>query len=165
VTGGSCSIPSVGPAVTCGLANLSPQEERTIILHVQRALISGPATNTANVFSPDTAEANTTNNTSSAYLTVDPIADITVNGKTVNPSPALVGVPITYTLSVKNLGPNEATNVILTEVIDTSRFELIPGSVSTTKPGVTSCDFASSPDRVSCDMGTFLLGQVFQTSF
>jgi large repetitive protein len=165
VTNGSCAIPGVGPTVNCALTNLNPQEERTIILRVQRALISGPATNTATISSPDTAESNLANNTSSAFMTVDPVSDITVNSKTVNPNPARIGAPVTYTLSVKNLGPNEANDVVLTDIIDTTRFELIAGTVTTTKPGVTSCDFVSGPDRVSCNMGTFLLGQVFQTSF
>jgi large repetitive protein len=164
VTNGSCDIPAIGPDVTCALIDVNPQEERVIILRVQRALISGAATNTASISSPDTAESNLSNNDSSAYLNVAPIADITVNSKTVNPNPARVGAALTYTLSIKNLGPNEAANVVLTDLIDTTRFELAAGSVSTTKPGVTSCDFVSG-DRVTCDMGTFLLGQVFQTSF
>jgi large repetitive protein len=167
VTDGSCAVPGPGGGgtINCVLNNLAAAEERTITLRVDRALASGPATNTATVFSPDTAESDTSNNTSSAYLDVEPLADITVNGKTVNPNPARVGALITYTLSVKNLGPNEANTVVLTDLVDTSRFEIIPGSVSTTKPGVTTCDFAAGPDRVVCEMGTFQRGQVFQTSF
>jgi len=72
-------------------------------------------TNRANV-SSDLYDWNTANNNGSASVTVPPAVDIEVT-KTVNNSSPNVGESITFTLTVRNNGPDTATNAIVTDTL------------------------------------------------
>ncbi|MBK6599740.1 MAG: DUF11 domain-containing protein [Proteobacteria bacterium] len=158
--GDSCT--RSGASVTCTLTNLAPAESRTILIEMARSVESGTFNNQAFVSSPDAVDSNSGNNSDPAQVTIDPIADVTVTQKTVNPNPVVVGVPFTYTISFSNVGPTPASSVVVSDPIDPTRFTVTAGSVSTTRSGVT-CTFVANV--ASCPMGTMTRGQTFQMSF
>jgi uncharacterized repeat protein (TIGR01451 family) len=79
------------------------------------ALVEGPgaATNTATVNHSDQTDINPDND-SASVTTTPQLADLTVT-KTASQAVIQVGVPLVYTVSVHNNGPDAATNVIVTE--------------------------------------------------
>jgi uncharacterized repeat protein (TIGR01451 family) len=82
---------------------------------------------------------------------VSTAADVSIT-KTASPSPATVGQPLTYTLTVRNAGPLPATNVTVTDVLQTgANF----GS-ATANPG--SCTFTAGTRTVSCALGSIAAG-------
>lgn len=144
------------------LTNLAAGATETAIVRIDRPVNSGTFTNTANITSSDTIDSDNTNNSSQAQYTVAPLVDMQVTQKSVSPNPARVGVVSTYTISVRNNGANPAANVVVSDTIDPSRFELV-GNPSTTKGG-SSCTKDDATGVISCDMGQFTRGQAFQVS-
>ncbi|NJS14189.1 MAG: hypothetical protein HC788_05675 [Sphingopyxis sp.] len=161
-TSGSMVYTAANGLATWTLSNLAGGSTETLIIRVQRPFESGNFTNFASVFSPDTTELSSANNSDSAQYGVTGIADMTINNKSVTPSPARVGVPSTYIISVRNDGANPAANVTMTDVIDPARF-LIIGTPTTTKPG-GSCSVVVATGTVTCALGTFNRTEVRQVS-
>jgi uncharacterized repeat protein (TIGR01451 family) len=71
--------------------------------------------NTATVTS-DYLDTNSANNTSTIVTNVDRLVDLAIT-KTDSPDPVLVNGQLTYTLSVINNGPSNASGVVITDVI------------------------------------------------
>ncbi|MEM4531104.1 MAG: DUF11 domain-containing protein, partial [Thermofilaceae archaeon] len=95
-------------------ATLNPGQQVTItITGTVSPGASGKLTNSVTVTS-GTPDPDTKNNSATATTTVDIVADLAVT-KTVSPSVARPGDTITYTVTVKNSGPSDAPNVVLTE--------------------------------------------------
>ena len=166
--GGVCS--RSGATVTCTFTPLAVGVTRRVIIRVQRPFESGSFVNTASVSSPDAVDSTQGNNSDTASIDADPIADVTIpaGGKSVNPDPVVVGQLATYTISYRNLGPNPAANVLVTDLVDLTRFDVIAGSISTTAPdpapgGAPQC--ALTGPFISCEAGTLTRGQNFQMSF
>lgn len=116
-TQGTCS--GSGGSATCNLGSLASggQARMTVEVSVgqdaQRSSV-----NTATVVG-DQPDPVSTNNQASATLTVDPpepTADLQVT-KTGSPDPVRVGQLLRYTIVVNNLGPSEATNVLITDTL------------------------------------------------
>ncbi|MFT5580832.1 MAG: putative repeat protein (TIGR01451 family)/gliding motility-associated-like protein [Psychromonas sp.] len=76
---------------------------------------SGNYTNTATVSATQT-DRNTANNTASVATTPIPVADLTIS-KTVNNYTPNIGSTVTFTLSVTNVGPSAANNVIVGDTL------------------------------------------------
>src|SRR5690606_32905051 len=112
------------------------------------------------VTSPDTTEANLTNNTSSASYDIAPITDIAVNSKTITPGSAQTGVISKYTISIRNFGANPAQDVVLTDTIPPARFDLVGDPVSS-KAG-TTCTTNAGTGEISCKLGAIGRGESFQ---
>ncbi len=159
-TGGTVSY--TGATIGWALTNLAVGQTETAIIEVTRPFESGAVTNTASVFSPDTTETDVSNNTSSADINAAAAADMTVSGKSISPDPARVGVGATYTINVRNAGANPADAVVLEDVIDPARFEIL-GTPTTTKPG-GSCTVDAGTGTVSCTLGSFIRNEVRQVS-
>src|SRR5256884_2850 len=73
--------------------------------------ISNTASTTSGVFDPDTSD-----NTATELTTVNTSHNLTL-AKSDSPDPALAGNNITYTLTVTNNGPSDATGVSLSDAI------------------------------------------------
>jgi len=107
--GGTGTQVCTNPSVPVGTSTI------TLVLNVAAATPNGTViTNTASVTSPD--DAVTANNSASATTTVSAGANLLVL-KSDSPDPVAVGGNITYTLTVRNDGPQAATSVILSDVI------------------------------------------------
>ena len=99
-------------------------------------------------------------------MTIAPIADIEVTGKTVTPAAVRAGEQATYVVSYRNNGPSTAFNVNLTDVFtfaggDTGATVI---SIATSKPGST-CSIAAGAilapptNTYSCVIGTMANGE------
>ena len=107
--GGTGTQICANPSVPVGTSTI------TLVLSVAAATPNGTIiTNTASVASPD--DAVTANNSASATTTVSAGANLRVL-KSDSPEPVAVGGNITYSLTVRNDGPQTATSVILSDVI------------------------------------------------
>ncbi len=110
--GGTGTQICTNPSVPVGTSTI------TLVLNVTAATPNGTIiTNTASVTSPD--DAVTANNSASATTTVSAGADILVL-KSDSPDPVAVGGNITYTLTVRNDGPQAAASITLSDAIPAS---------------------------------------------
>jgi fimbrial isopeptide formation D2 family protein/uncharacterized repeat protein (TIGR01451 family) len=109
-TGASCS--TKGQEVTCALGALAVGAHASVELITQA---TGPGTrvNTATVASA-AEDLNPANNGAQAEVEVLPTADLQLE-KTASPTYVKAGGEVTYTLKVKNAGPDGATNVALSD--------------------------------------------------
>ncbi|MCP4545787.1 MAG: DUF11 domain-containing protein [bacterium] len=85
------------------------------------------------------------------FTITDTSADLSV-GLTDTPDPVLVGNDITYSVTVTNNGPNDATSVTLTNTLPTE-----VSFVSTNQPGICS----ETSGTVTCAIGSLLDGNSF----
>jgi large repetitive protein len=137
--GESCSF---GSTVYCTLRNVANGAPRTITISLNRPFRDGSINNTATVSTPDAIDTVPGNNSASASLTIDPLADAAVTSISAAPDPVRVGVQLTFTTSIKNNGPSAAAGVVLRHVIDPSMVTYVTGTASLTLGG--SCSYASS---------------------
>jgi len=162
---------STGSTISCtqssGALNSGATDSFTI--SVTRPIFSGLRTNTAQAFSADFGDPDRNNNTAMATVTVDPIADVQLQNKTVTPNPVKAGVEATYTITVRNNGPDSAQNVMVDDNFSfttnpaaptDSGFTLISFSPSTGTcmglvPGVS---YTAPVPTLTCDLGTMSNG-------
>ncbi len=150
-TTGTATYNQINGTVSWSLANLAVGTPQTLILKVTRPFENGTFTNTASIFSSDTTETDNTNNTGSASYTIAAVADVTLTSKTITPNPAQVGVVAHYIVSAKNIGGNQADNVLVHDIIDSTRYDIV-GTPTTTKSGAT-CG-VNRGNAITCSMGT-----------
>ncbi len=137
--------------VICTLASLGSDDEATFTINVTPHS-TGTINNTASATS-DTDDP-TPDNTSGAVETdVNPAADIQVTktGPTANP---INGQPFDYTITVKNNGPDEARNVVVTDDLP---FALDFNAADST-PGCDLDDISPDPNDVRCTLATLASG-------
>ncbi|HLO63913.1 MAG TPA: SdrD B-like domain-containing protein, partial [Azonexus sp.] len=139
VAGESCTFAST---VTCTLKDVASGSPRTITITLNRPFGDGSFTNNANVSTPDAIDDVPGNNTGSAGIIVDPIADAAVTNVASSPDPVKVGVQLTYTTSIKNNGPSTAAGVVLRHTIDPAKMTYVAASASLTTGG--SCGYVAS---------------------
>lgn len=134
-------------AVTCTQSGgtLLTGESVTVTLTVNRPLQDGSFTNTASVSNTAEGDPNATNNSASDTVTVAPVADVQMTGKTVTPGTVRAGELATYVLSFRNNGPSTAAGVT---VVDRFTF---PASAPA-DAGVTVVDVVSSKAGSSCSV-------------
>jgi large repetitive protein len=96
--------------------------------------------------SPQLLDFNPADNTDAASLTVDPAADLSLT-KTVSDSNPGTDDEVQYTLTAHNAGPNDATGVMIHDLLSAG-LDFIDAS-----PGCDSVDGA-----VTCDIGTLASG-------
>ena len=145
---GSCS--EAGGVVTCDLGALANGGSATIDITVTAPPTPQTVTNTA-VVSANEPDSDGSDNTSLEDTDVinPPPADLQLT-KTASPAPVVAGDPLTYELTVTNLGPGPATLVELTDTL--------PAGVTyqSATPSGGSCSQAGGV--VTCDFGTIANG-------
>ena len=112
-------------------------------------------TNSASVTSTDQGDTNPANNSASANVQVDPVADLTVVD-TVTPGSAAAGTNATYVLTVNNNGPSSAAGVTLSDV-----FTIPSGSMTfiSATPSAGSCAaYDGGTHTLSCSLGSIGAG-------
>ena len=145
------AIPSQGTCsgstlVTCNLGTINSGASAKIDIDVTTKS-EGTLNNIASVTSSAT-DPNSGNNTVTQRTTVNPAADLAL-AKADDPDPALNNSELTYTLTVTNKGPDEATGVVVTDTLP---------------PGVTfvlataSQGGCSGTRTVTCNLGTINSG-------
>lgn len=105
-----------GPWVSpYALGDLPAGSVVTLLLRAVVSASSGTLTNTVTVGSatPDPDPSNNTDTVTTA-VSAGPQADVAVT-KTADPTPAASGDVLVYTLTVSNLGPDSAENVVLSD--------------------------------------------------
>ncbi|MFB7250120.1 isopeptide-forming domain-containing fimbrial protein [Microbacterium sp. NPDC056234] len=121
---------------------MQPGAEETITLSAV-ATAEGTFTNTA-TGSAETADPDTDDLTGTAEVTVAASANLSIE-KSASPASVEVGGQITYTLTVRNTGPNAATDMVISDPLPA---ELIDPTTST--PG---CSFVGNEFR--CEVAEF----------
>ncbi|HZI67739.1 MAG TPA: IPT/TIG domain-containing protein [Thermoanaerobaculia bacterium] len=116
---GTCTGPPPGSTgtVTATLGNVAPGDPLitlSLVVNVNAAAGSS-VSNTASV-SSQTADSNLANNSATATTSVTTTAstDLSIT-KTDSPDPVLSGNNLTYTITVDNIGPNNATSVEISD--------------------------------------------------
>jgi uncharacterized repeat protein (TIGR01451 family) len=165
---GSCNVAS--QIVTCtyptllyasaGTGAANTAENATVTITVTRPMADGAFTNTATVDSTSVGDPDRADNTSSVNTTVDPIADVEVQTKTVTPASVEAGVDATYVITFRNRGPSTAQNVTLTD-----QFNPLGGDAGYEVRSVTPSKGACNPHdtvnhRITCNIGTLAATEV-----
>jgi len=147
-TGWSCPI--TGQAVTCtrldALAAVSSYPAISITVSVAQAA-GGTLTNTASVSGGN--ELNVTNDSASDTTTIVSSSDMAIT-KTGAPNPVKQGNTLTYTLTVTNNGPSDASNVTATDTL--------PAEVSYVSATPTQGTCSQAAGTVTCLLGTMTNG-------
>ncbi|MBL0230570.1 MAG: DUF11 domain-containing protein [Moraxellaceae bacterium] len=110
---GTCN-PPVSNVMTCNLGNLEAGASATITI-VMDAPIVGTDTNTVSVTATET-DTNLANNSVSENTTVQLGADLSFS-KLATPDPVIAGNAVFYYLKVKNNGPANASNTVITDTL------------------------------------------------
>lgn len=147
---GTCST---GPVV-CSLGDLPVGAEADVtVVATATASAPGPlvATNVAEVRSAVTDPV-TDNNASLASVTIAPTADVSIV-KQASPDPLDSTAPATFTLSVRNDGPQSAAAVTVTDPLPAG---FVFGSAVGSQGG--PCTHAPADDTVQCPLGPLAAG-------
>jgi uncharacterized repeat protein (TIGR01451 family) len=148
-TKGTCESP-VDSMITCRLGEVLPGTKAGVTIDV---VPSGPGVmrSEASVRASQ-ADPNLGNNQRSTETTVtEPIADISL-AMSVEPDPAAVGQLLSYSLDVRNAGPDAATRVRLAN-------DLPSGVVfARAVPSAGKCSSSTRGGRVSCSLGSLAPG-------
>ena len=99
---------------TWTIGNLGLSTAQTLVIQATVAS-PNPSTNTATISHADQFDPNTANNTASAVVTPQQ-ADLALAKTVSNPTPN-VGDTVTYTITLSNNGPNDATSVQVTDLL------------------------------------------------
>ncbi len=105
----SCEV--TGNLVTCSIATLANGVSAQFTLTITAGNTTS-VTNTA-IASSESFDPNTSNNSSSVTTPITPVADVSITKS--GPPAVTAGTNITYTISVTNAGPSNATNVVVSD--------------------------------------------------
>ncbi|MEK8049354.1 SdrD B-like domain-containing protein [Ideonella sp. DXS22W] len=171
VSGGSTAVFGCavsGATVTCTQTGgvLARGETVTVPITVNRPFRDGSFTNTATVRNTAEGDPDASNNSASDTLSVAPIADVQMTGKTVLPAAVRAGENATYTLSYRNNGPSVAQDVRITDTMSFPAGDsgLTVVSIASSRSGST-CSIAAGAQLTpaapafTCDIGTLADGQ------
>ncbi len=137
---GSATI--FGNLVVCSLGSLPVGARATAIIEV-KPTVQGTLVATAKV-SALQVDPLPANNTATAATTVGPSADLAVT-LTDMPDPVVIGSNWTYTITVTNLGPNNASAAVLSANL--------PGGISIVSSNTTQGNLVRSGNTLTCNLG------------
>jgi uncharacterized repeat protein (TIGR01451 family) len=124
----------------------------TVPITVVRGLLAGDFTNSSTVENTVEGDPDRSNNTASDTVTIAPLADMQMTGKSITPGTVKAGEVATYVLSFRNNGPSTAQNVVVTDI-----FTFPAGDTGYTVTQITpskgSCAFnaGTNPNGVGVD--------------
>jgi uncharacterized repeat protein (TIGR01451 family) len=151
--GATCNAGIPGSVPTsCAFGTLANGASRTmtVVTRVDPSLAAGSViTNNAGV-SSDTADNNNSNNLATTITLVIASADLSIT-KTDSPDPVFAGANLSYVLTVTNIGPSWARNVVVSDTLPSS-VTFLSASISGGSGGVCSA-LGGSPTVVQCNLG------------
>jgi uncharacterized repeat protein (TIGR01451 family) len=118
----SCAAPTGGVNsetrdLNCTITSMDPGAEVVIEVRIRpKRATEGSYANTASAQSLDIHDADPGNDSSTASITVQALAELAAQ-KQVSPTVAAAGEPLTYTVTVPNYGPSSAANVTLRDML------------------------------------------------
>jgi uncharacterized repeat protein (TIGR01451 family) len=131
--------------LVCDLGNITSGNNTsfTIVVSVDAATPPGTLLNTATVAGNE-FDPNTGNNTGTAPVTVTTDTDLSIT-KTASSDPAIIGTVLTYTLTIANAGPANATGVLVTDTLPTSGVDQItaPDADCNENLGIVTCNIGN----------------------
>ncbi|NND48113.1 MAG: DUF11 domain-containing protein, partial [Woeseiaceae bacterium] len=145
---GSCSE-SAG-VVTCDLGTIANGASENVTIVVTAPATAGVITNTASVTTAR-IDPNSANDSASAdtTVTVPGEADLALT-QSDSPDPVLVNQTLSYSLLVDNLGPDDATAVVLTDTL--------PGTVTFQSVVTSQGSCSEAGGTVTCNLGAISSG-------
>jgi len=143
---------TTGSTVTCNQTGgvLKKNDTVTISIPVNRPLGDGNYTNTASAYSTTQGDPDRNNNTASALISIQPLADLEMVSKVVSPNPVAAGTEAEYVLSFRNAGPSTSQNVVVKDVF----------TVGSGQPGFT---FVSVSNTAGASCSGLTAGQNYNT--
>ena len=148
---GTCNHGQPGDGdLRCGLGNLAAGGVATIdvLVHVAPDVPPGTVLFNEVSVSSDTPDPNNGDNRESVATLVSASADLEIT-KSDSPDPVVAGNSLTYTVTVTNLGPSTAQDVVITDALPAGT-TFVSGDDGT---GATVCAL-TQPGTVVCDVGT-----------
>jgi uncharacterized repeat protein (TIGR01451 family)/uncharacterized delta-60 repeat protein len=133
---------AVGGTVVLSIGTLNPGAVSTNRVEIT-ARVAGTATNLVTVAGNET-DPFLENNTERVLVAVTSLADISISQNV--PAAAAAGALFTNVITVANLGPSTANNVVLTSTV--------PASVTVTSTNATQGSVARSGNVVTANLGT-----------
>jgi uncharacterized repeat protein (TIGR01451 family) len=112
-------VPAFNPAnntFSAALGSLTSGSSTTVTIVVTTKAAAAPTVSNSVTVSSSTVDPNTANNLATNQTAVTPISDLAL-AMSADPSVALVGQNLTYTINVNNNGPNDASGVALTDTL------------------------------------------------
>jgi uncharacterized repeat protein (TIGR01451 family) len=149
-----------GNLVTCNAGTLNGRQVWTVTIRGQVTASSGTTlNNTASVTGTKSAQTFTTTGSVSVLVSGgtgggDPLPDLTLN-KT-GPTSVALGAPLTYTLTVNNVGSANTANV---RVVDTLPAGVTLAATPFETTSLFACVSSGTPITVVCDGGAVNKGQ------
>jgi uncharacterized repeat protein (TIGR01451 family) len=167
---GTCSVSSA--TVTCNYPALlfatgapaDSVETAAITITVKRPMADGAFTNTATINSTTIGDPDRSNNSSQVNTTVDPVADVQLQAKTVSPNPVRAGVDTTYVITYGNAGPSSAQSVTLSDQFNPTGGDA-GYTIGTLNSSKGTCSFNAGSNLISCTVGTLAANEVQTLTF
>jgi uncharacterized repeat protein (TIGR01451 family) len=147
-TAGTCAPVGADNTVACSLGAVDPADPpvRVVVTALLDEDFTGAISNTATVQSP-TPDPESADNTAMVTSSTGPTADLTLV-KSVRPRAPVAGEKVTYTVTVHNRGPDAATGVTVTDLLDE---QLLGARVATTRG---TCAPVGADSTVDCTLGS-----------
>ncbi|NOQ77683.1 MAG: DUF11 domain-containing protein [Methylococcaceae bacterium] len=165
----TCNLASSTVTCTQNSGTLAAGATDSFVITVTRPILDGsPLVNTATVNSITVGDPNRSNNSDTASVIVEPVADVELTSKTVAPATVKAGVEATYVISFKNNGPSTANGIVITDVFtppsscgtgdnEACTFSWI--SVATTKPSGSCSTDTPGANKLQCTIGSMTKGE------
>ena len=127
-------------------------------------MADGAFTNTATINSTTIGDPDRSNNSSQVNTTVDPVADVQLQAKTVSPNPVRAGVDTTYVITYRKRGTVERAKRHSDGSIqsDRGRRGYTIGTLASSKG---TCSFNAGSNLISCTVGTLAANEVETLTF
>lgn len=147
----TCGFNEQSNKLSCTLKEMAAQETRSVVLTMKRPLKSGALSNTATVFTPHFVDSDTSNNTSSVTVTIDPRVDLEVTN--IAPpagSKLMVGVSSPMVVNIAN---NEAdvASVVTLKIAIPAGLDVVANSIG--NPSGLTCSVVGRDIECTGTMG------------